>query len=581
MLHDPSTDWRLFLLLSALLSAAGCRQGGDTPSPPSDDTTASTPSSDGGDSAGPLDYAARTDEAAGLLREITSLYQQVRSAADPQPLVNSADRKADELEHLVGTICSTNGPDEATAAQLQAGAMTRLDEAILSGQTVSQAVQQDRDFPYGVATLLASVQNAKLIRKCLLKSITPEDPPSTAESAGESASAAEGLAGANQSDTGTDPSPTEAKMKLGSAGTAASKPEPEELKWQSVVDPAPADLRAAGSASFEITIPGFTSRRGPAPTNGAEQLGLALEQARTAGIVYSRAAGPVVRVGSNQVMANASEVWNLASGKKLGTIRRLTLQQSLVFALSADGAYFATQPTHGEIIGVYDVQAGKPLGGIKIEDWSGLEFTAFGAENRLVIFDGSKLKIFTMPDGNQAYSSDDLGTWSVFEHAVMTPGGRFVGLHQSQSLEYRLTFFDVLSGEVHATLPLDREYDECEGMAISPDGTRLFLLEYGISTTVHTIDLKHGRVESSVDLQLDAAESGTLTTKFYHGPVMDVFPDGARLLLGGLYVVNSKTGELLHTLPEQVSYWVGIVGENQLAVLNGNKLVPWELPAKE
>ncbi|MCA9056191.1 MAG: hypothetical protein KDA75_20305, partial [Planctomycetaceae bacterium] len=291
-------------------------------------------------------------------------------------------------------------------------------------------------------------------------------------------------------------------------------------------------------------------------------------------------AGSVVRVGSNSATGKSSEVWNLATGKRVGTIRKLALEGSEVFAISGDGAYFAAQPAHEHLLGVYDVAASKPLGGIKIEDWSGLKFVAFGVENRLVAFDDNRLKVYTMPDGNLVSTSEELDTWSGFEHAAMSPGGKYVAVHGRDGLESKIRLFNILTGYCDAQLALTREQDRCDGLAFTPNGEQLFLLTAGSRTQIHKFDMATGQQTGTMGLSADADQFTRYSSKFYDGPRLAVFPDGARVMLSGMYVFDAVSGDYLLQLPEDVKYWVGIVGDEQLAVLNGNKLVPWTLRAE-
>ena len=423
----------------------------------------------------------------------------------------------------------------------------------------------------------------------MLASISPSEPPSAVATKPPPSDLDETLGGdAGFAPTTQDEAPQDEPLtpeELAAGALFAAKPADaaagNNRLWRTMVDPAVGESVLAADATCAITIPGLTSSGPTADMNEALKMQARDVQAQQAGVLYPLVPGPIVRIGSNTTLNHVSEVWNYVTNKKLGAIRKIALGDCNVFAISSDGAYFAAQPFQESLLGIWDVKAGKALGAIKIEDWSGLEFVAFGAENRLVIFDDERLKIYTMPDGKQAFSSEPLGAFSIFKHAAITPGGKYVLLIQKKSRDRSIAFFNVLTGECDARLPID-DLTRCDGLVVTPKGDRLFMLASRIDLQVQTYDLHRGRLESDVKIKLAFGQGGEISTglAFYHGPDIAVFPDSRRLLLGGYHIVDATTGDLLQTLPVRVGYWVGIVGDSRLGVVSRNKIVPWKPPGQ-
>jgi WD40 repeat protein len=191
-----------------------------------------------------------------------------------------------------------------------------------------------------------------------------------------------------------------------------------------------------------------------------------------------------VAVGQNANKEDKREVWDITKPAKVGTITDLGVTTELN-ALSPDGKYFAGKTGFGtSVIGVWDIEAKKPLVDISLEDVGPPNLVAMPRGDTLVVgsgFGDVNFAIYDLPSGQPRH---EINTgWSRWDahHLAWSPGGKYLALPYRGDGDWESTVgvIDLDSGEVagQLKLPVYATWTtiglDIEGLAFSYDGTEL------------------------------------------------------------------------------------------------------------
>lgn len=201
-------------------------------------------------------------------------------------------------------------------------------------------------------------------------------------------------------------------------------------------------------------------------------------------IVFPVVPSRFVAVGQNANKEDKREVWDITRPAKVGTITDLGVTTELN-ALSPDGKYFAGKTGFGtSVIGVWDVEARKPLVDIPLDELGPLNVVAMPRGDTLVVgsgFGDVNVAIYDLPSGQPRHQiSTGWSQWDGHQLA-WSPGGRYLALPYKGEDDWDATIgvIDLDNGEVagQIRLPVYATWTaiglNIEGLAFSYDGSEL------------------------------------------------------------------------------------------------------------
>lgn len=208
-------------------------------------------------------------------------------------------------------------------------------------------------------------------------------------------------------------------------------------------------------------------------------------------------------------------------------------------ALSPDGSMYAQVKGLGPKaqVAVYDVakkELRKELATPNAPEW--MEF--LGPDKLLTANGWDKQP--TLWDLKSGEGKKVAATYDVFHKvAAVSPGGKYLAFVQDK----KVALLDLAGGEVAGSVDLPAEPNKlthsCQGLAFSPDGTRLTALcEHFQKFHLVTWTLKDGATASDVPIELRPNFA-------YQGPKVVWSPDGEGWLVQGETVVDAQTGKSL------------------------------------
>ncbi|MEW4486897.1 WD40 repeat domain-containing protein [Thalassoglobus sp. JC818] len=337
-------------------------------------------------------------------------------------------------------------------------------------------------------------------------------------------------------------------------------PGKDPVPWQMQADPAIYSYELSEEAALEIDVPSTDSP----PSAFYTPLR----------ILYPQMPSLVVGLGLNERTGHQRVIWELDPKKRIGVVKSLQLQDSHLMALSPDGRYFAAQPEKTNIIGLYDIDQKKPVAQTTHEvPLGGTAYLMFGADNRLVLYDGAVAKVWTVPNlelehtieiGRDARRS----VWYPGTNWALSPGGRYLAVPGSAGFAYDIMIYDLTTGRPAAQIDMSGSRSISHvASAFSRDGTKLAVLMDGSwNTWIQIWDIVSGRLLASYENEgsLSRAVDGE---RKYQGPAVDWFPDGKRILLYGKGVFNTETGSGEKFLTSNVLYRIGLLSDQHIGVV--------------
>ncbi len=265
-------------------------------------------------------------------------------------------------------------------------------------------------------------------------------------------------------------------------------------------------------------------------------------------ILYPTTASPFVILGGNDADDQYREVWDLSSGQAVGRIFG-KMQGGKPYALSPDGAYFVMHtspvPRFTEVWRVADGQRVAQIpDGDKIPDL--IDFAGAGRviigttyAKSLVVWDFTTMKpVFTIstPENVDAHS------------LAFSPGRRFLAMYMAN--KNRVMIYDLTTGRQAGDIRMQKQGSsnfDCEGMAISPDGTALAGL-FTLGSDSHLIcwNLANGELVSDFESKGRNPYGKSFS---YDSRVVQWLPDQSGWLIQDQTFVERQGGQVVWSMP--------------------------------
>ena len=372
---------RLFLAcaLTTTLLILGC--GKDEVSIPSDDGSASngngsSPSSPaGGGSSGNSNgqvsanhsrYVNAAQQAARLLGEMSSEYESLANSGQSSIQIERTPKLVEQLDTVSSDVSSLGAPTLADARKLKANVLPQLVRAIKTARLAETHLEQKyrimfsfsrgREIGSGVRTanslLSRFQQNLPLAER-----LTIGAPPTIGSRPAANVSFGELTNLGFNADN----------YQNSRAGGGAPK---EMIPWQVAVDPPIHDATLPADVRLDIEIP-------HAAVKGAFR-------SEPVKLLYPATPSVHVAVGLNQIPSQSRHVWDLKARRRLGSIKGLQMKASRWLALSPDGKFFAGRPAGANVVGIWDVDAGKAVQTVSLPVTGEPSLLEFGADNRII-----------------------------------------------------------------------------------------------------------------------------------------------------------------------------------------------------
>lgn len=327
--------------------------------------------------------------------------------------------------------------------------------------------------------------------------------------------------------------------------------------WKVQVDPLAQPLEIGDASKFSIkTVDGF------------------LQQDF---VVYPNTPSPFVVVGKNMSNKDTREVWNLATGSKTGTIKGPQITGRTV-GFSPDGNFIAwfRHEGGGGGIEVYDVKAKKSLGAVPVDsNQFNVAQVCLPTSKRLVGLSNVHRGILTwkLPSGELEWQIKLGQNGQPEPRFAFSPGGRFLAV-VADFLTKAIDIYDLDNGQKAGAIEFVDRGPDLLGMAFSNDGSEL-AGAYGTpfsekSERIVIWNVADGSIRDDFELpNPDQRSHDMLNSK----TSIQWFPDGRRLLLNGMYVVDREARDVVYAFPKQsFDFPTGLTRK----VLSNTTIVSWD-----
>lgn len=294
----------------------------------------------------------------------------------------------------------------------------------------------------------------------------------------------------------------------------------------------------------------------PLPTEWANKFDIEIKARRVDkdNLTYPVVPSPFVIVGDNDDPKKGQrELWNLATGKKVGTLSGVTIYSSHKTTLSPDGRYFAWGG-FGEGIDAYDFQQKKNLGTLPVK---GAEFNlhtmAFVPGDRLIAASHvhRSLRVWQMPKGELLHETKVGDKFGHSEISAYSPGGKYIAL-ESDFLEREIRLYEIATGAMVGGWKPVRSKDggniDLNAMAFSPDGSQLASVWDATATNSATQiviwNMSDGTVAENILVKPGIKEKYDPDSQALN---LQWFPDGKRFLVHGLALIDRAKRQTIYS----------------------------------
>lgn len=577
--HCAASSLQSTLLLLLAIFVAGCG-GGDEPESDLDsfygagtgDTANGSSDSDGGSTnAGDYEtYASAARQAAEYLNGMSSEYESLANSGQSQVELKRTEELYQQLEPVQTQVRNLDPPPQSVATKLKDQVLQSLVDALKRAQIAELHFERNYDVsmmnfgPFGSRG--HEISDGIRATRGILDRLQSNLPTAEKLTTGPPPTIG-GPPPANRSfgflsTVSLDGSTYRSVVETASGETF--------LPWRVTPDPAAHAYEVAveqelGIEASKLDVqPSFTY----VPSN----------------VLYPEMASTFVGLGLNETAAQKREIWDLSKKIRTGIVTKLQMQNSDIMALSPDGRYYAGRPEGAAIIGLFDIESGKPVGQVPFEFESSGEYQLFfGVNNRLVCMSAAGATVWTTPDLSQSshieFTSELADSiWQPGVNWSLSPGGRYLAIPGRKSFTYDLTFYDLTNGQASGRITFTGlrhlQYTAC---GFSPDGRQLAVLAEGPwNTWIQIWSLSEGQITASYtrDAQLSDAVEGH---KNYQGPAVEWFPDNRRILLFGKGVFDTSTGQGTRLIPSTVHYRVKPLGGDRVGAIVNREFVAYDL----
>jgi hypothetical protein len=292
-------------------------------------------------------------------------------------------------------------------------------------------------------------------------------------------------------------------------------------------------------------------------------------------VVYPSTPSPLVAVGKNIVNTDSRVIWDLSTGKQVGSLAgKIDLGDPL--ALSPDGKYLAGAPLlERRVVDVWDVATGKATRLTVSETPVFLDLLDFASPDKLVVGKagrkGKVLQIWDIPGAKMDHEIEGPAHFDR-EAVALSPGRKYLAL----TANGKLLVYDLQSGALAGSklLPKPENFGSltCRGLQFSPDGVELAGLFHALEKTrVLSWDVAKGEIVA------DRGFEGDLKTKLknailYRGKALDWLTDRSGWLVYGQMITDHDSDTVLGFVPadDPAPGPRRIVDRDHLAVITGN-----------
>lgn len=271
--------------------------------------------------------------------------------------------------------------------------------------------------------------------------------------------------------------------------------------------------------------------------------------------VYPATPSDFVAIGSNYKSDDNREVWNLRSGKKVGTVHADVGTEK--GALSPDGKHVALMARSNDKILLFDAVADKQIAELPIKGGSVYPTLQFAGTKRLVrIKQGQPIEVWSIPSGDLENSIDS-PKYLQRKSLAVSGGGRFIAMagRTDPGKKDGIRIFDLDEGKLAgvisiASLKLSSN-PTCYGLCFAPDGREL-------AGVFHTYD-NGGKIflvgwdmttgDEAFKHEADGKLSGKAVSGTNDSPAVRWFPNQKWLFLFGAFVFDREAGGPIWRVP--------------------------------
>jgi hypothetical protein len=289
-------------------------------------------------------------------------------------------------------------------------------------------------------------------------------------------------------------------------------------------------------------------------------------------------------VGLAAYESNKAELWNLATGKRVGAIQG-NPSQSNMKAVSPDGKYLALavlDRARANDVEVWSLETGKRVAQFQADDrnlsMTLLDFAGpgevlvytFGQSNGKFVY---HLRVWDAKTGMSTRQMDLDKNISGNNRYDISPGNRWLATIISSDI----VFYDLQTGKVKGSLTPPKQtaegkYVSTESVRFSPDGSEIAVLSQGSQGDILVVyDVASGDEKLRHELT-PAMKSGLQHPASYKGPAIDyVMQPAGFLWYGGAYL-ERETGLMLWTYKQGIlefSHWKRFLTPAGLIVSTG------------
>ncbi|MBS0205029.1 MAG: hypothetical protein JSS49_19145 [Planctomycetes bacterium] len=321
------------------------------------------------------------------------------------------------------------------------------------------------------------------------------------------------------------------------------------------------------------------------PVEWPASLAVSIQQPpRIEEILFPQGHSPFCMVGLDAYESQKGELWNLATGKRVGAIQG-TPPKAIKRALSADGKYMALailDRAQANDIEVWSLETGKQISRFQADERNySMTILDFAGPDEVLTYTlgqtngkfGHHLRVWDAKTGNSARQIDLDKNLSGDQRYDISPGRNLlVSIMASDAVIY-----DLQTGQEKGTItPPNRTEDgqsvSLDGVRFSPDGTELgCLCSGGRGSIIATYDLANGDQKSKCELTA-AMKASLQHPASYKGPALEYVSQPNGFLWYGSGFVDRETGLLLWTYKQGIlefSHWRRIITPAGMIVSTG------------
>lgn len=344
-----------------------------------------------------------------------------------------------------------------------------------------------------------------------------------------------------------------------SANPAAANPQPAApVVPPKAASPAPAGFQKPAFAAFFKPVANWKAQVDPPAEIVPFELSKKFQIKTVEGylsdehILFSETPSRFALIGSDN--QSPRTVWNLATGEK-GNVVKGPRMSGRTIGFSPNGQYVAWYRfDNGGGIEVYDIPAKKSLGTLALDPKKfNAAAIAMPTPTRLVAVSDVNHSIMTwkLPSGENDRSINLPDRARPGDRRAFSPGGRLLAV-LGDAIKRSITFFDLDTGEnVGEIEPAQGSSTIILGMAFSNDGREFaaaFMDSLGRDPERIAIwNVADGTI--SAEFQLPNPSERKLETVSRHQS-LQWFPDGQRLLLNGMYVIDRTAKNVVFAFPK-------------------------------